>query len=54
MGELPNDFDDVGLPANHADGYFETNPNDISYTYENTARDIMIVDEALVRDYNSE
>ena len=43
---LPNDFDDVGLPPNHTDGYFETNPNDVSYTYDNTARD-MIVEEAL-------
>ena len=44
-----DDFEDVGLPPN-ADDYFETNPNDLSYAYENTARDMMI-EEALVTDF---
>ena len=49
--DLPHsdDFEDVGLPPN-ADEYFETNPNDMSYAYENTGRD-MIIDEALITDY---
>ena len=49
---MPDDFEDIGHP-HHADEYFETNPNDLSYTYENTGRD-MIIDEGLASDFQSE
>jgi len=50
---MVNDFDDVGLPPK-TDDYFETNNDaDISYTYENTARD-MIIDEGIVGEFSSE
>ena len=43
MLEMANDFDDVGLPP-HVDDYFETNPNDLSYAYENTNREMIMGD----------
>ena len=40
-----NEFEDIGLPAHHgADGYFETNPNDLSQYAYDTGRE-MIADE---------
>ncbi len=49
---MENDFDDVGLPS-HVDDYFETNPNDLSYAYENTNRE-MILGEVNMLDFQSE
>ena len=52
MMGMANDFDDVGLPS-HVDDYFETNPNDLSYAYENTNRE-MILGEVNLLDFQSE